>query len=202
MQNHQKRADNLIKEHTLYSMGLGALPIPFADFFGVIAVQVDLMHRMCELYNVPYYEAQSKAFISALAGTSLARLGASLIKSIPLVGSIIGGVSSVVLSGASTYATGEVLKRHFEEGGTLDNLNADDFRDYYAEQMERGKSIVKMWQREEKQKEAPTPPPPTEPKKSTTILIDKLKELADLKAAGVLTEEEFQLMKKRLLEDV
>lgn len=202
MQDYQKRADNLIKEHTLYSMGLGAVPIPLVDFFGVIAVQLDLMHRLCELYSIPYYEAQGKAFISALAGTSLARLGASLIKSIPFVGSVLGGVSSVVLSGASTYATGEVLKRHFDEGGTLDNLNADDFRDYYAEQMERGKSLAKMWQREEKQKTATATPPSPEPQKSTTIPIDKLKELADLKAAGVLTDEEFQLMKKKLLEDV
>ncbi|MFK7933982.1 MAG: SHOCT domain-containing protein [Saprospiraceae bacterium] len=201
MQDHQKRADNIIKEHTLYSMGLGIVPLPLVDFFGVIAVQLDMMHRLCEAYNVPYYEAQGKAAISALAGTSLARLGASLVKSIPLVGSILGGVSSAILSGASTYATGEVLKRHFEDGGTLDNLNADDFREYYAEQMERGKSVARAWQREEKQNANAPTPPPTEPKK-TTIPIDKLKELADLKAAGVLTDEEFQMMKKKLLEDV
>lgn len=201
MQETSKRADNLIKEHTLYAMGLGAVPIPLVDFVGVVAVQLDLTHRLCELYRVPYYEAQGKAIISALAGTSLARIGSSLLKAVPVFGSILGGVSSVILSGASTYATGEVLKRHFTEGGTLDNLNADDFREYYNEQMERGKSVAKMWQREEKQTKS-EPTATTPPKKTTDIPLAKLKELADLKAAGVLTEEEFQIMKKKLLDDV
>lgn len=199
MKDYNISADQIIKDHTLYSMGLGAVPLPLVDFLGVIAVQLDMMHRLCELYDVSYYEAQGKAIISALAGTSLARLGASLVKSIPVFGSILGGISSVVLSGASTYATGEVLKRHFEDGGTLENLNADDFRDYYAQQMERGKMLAKMWQTEEKSR--PTPPPPSPEPTKTAIPLDKLKELADLKAAGVLTEEEFVAMKKKILEE-
>ncbi len=42
-------------------------------------------------------------------------------------------------------------------------------------------------------------PPPAAPEASSDELINKLKELADLKAQGILTEEEFNAQKAKIL---
>ncbi|TXS57641.1 SHOCT domain-containing protein [Streptomyces sp. t39] len=46
---------------------------------------------------------------------------------------------------------------------------------------------------------APRPPPAADPGDDMTRKIDQLKQLGDLKAQGVLTEEEFAAQKARLL---
>lgn len=193
-----EEADEIIKNHSIYSMGMGLIPIPVIDFLSVVAVQLDMTQKLCSVYGVSYQESIGKSIISSLASTTLAQIGASLVKSIPFIGSIIGGVSSAILSGATTYAIGEVLKKHFEEGGSIHDLNVADFKDYYAEKLNRGQSLAKQWQQEE-QKRNYERPQPTPERKQPNIPIDKLKELADLKAAGILTEEEFQQMKHKLI---
>jgi len=47
------------------------------------------------------------------------------------------------------------------------------------------------------QQQAPPPPPPAAP--AQTDMLDQLKKLGELKAAGVLTEDEFTAQKARLL---
>lgn len=198
-------ADLIIKKHSLWSMGVGIIPIPIADFFAVTAIQLDMIHQLCKHYQVDYYESRGKAVISALAGATIARVGASLIKSIPLIGSIVGGITSAVLSGATTYATGQVIKRHFDSGGSIYNLNVDEFQDFYNEQFEKGKKVVKEWQEQtqfEHKKEAYSNPPKTEEKEEDSSLsLDKLKELAKLKKAGMLTNEEYEVMKDKLFQE-
>ena len=209
--NHRLvQADEIIKKHTIWSSGIGLLPIPGVDFLGVTAVQLDMIHQLCTLYEKDYYEARGKAIISALAGASVARIGSSLIKTLPFVGSVLGGISSAVLSGATTYALGEVIKEHFESGGTIFNLKVEDFKAFYEEQLEKGKKMAKEWQEEVTQeKQDSASPPEEEPLKTDdttteaepSLSLDKLKELAELKDAGVLSEEEFQAMKARLIDE-
>jgi Short C-terminal domain len=57
---------------------------------------------------------------------------------------------------------------------------------------------------EEDAYEAPAPPPPAPvvsapPAAAQPSMLDQLKQLGDLKAAGVLTEEEFEAQKARIL---
>lgn len=198
--------DLIIKKHSLWSMGVGIIPIPIADFFAVTAIQLDMIHQLCVHYNVDYYESRGKAIISALAGATLARIGASIIKSIPFIGSVVGGVTSAILSGATTYATGQVIKRHFDSGGSIFNLNVDEFKDFYQEQFEKGKKIVNEWQEEfdfDKEKNSYQKPPEseTEEEKNNSLSLDKLKELAKLKNAGMLTDEEYEVMKEKLFQE-
>lgn len=49
---------------------------------------------------------------------------------------------------------------------------------------------------ESQAQQAQAPPPPPAPQKST---VDELRELADLKQQGILTEEEFAAQKARIL---
>ena len=175
----------------IWSMGAGMIPVPIADLFAVSAIQLDMIRSLAKVYEIDFKETEGKALITALTGSGLARLGASAIKLIPGVGSVLGGVTRAVLSGASSYAIGEVFKKHFETGGTFLDFDPKRLSRYYDEMFEKGKEIARQMKSEEQQ----VPPQNT----IEEDVISRLQQLAELKDNGVLTEEEFQTMKKRIL---
>jgi len=189
-------ANSIIKNHMIWSMGAGFIPVPIADFFAVSAIQLDMIRQLCKVYDIDFKETEGKAIITSLTSSGLARLGARAIKFIPGVGSVLGGVTLAILSGGSTYALGEVFKKHFETGGTFLDFDPSRLKKYYDEQFEKGKEMAKKMKDEEeivKQKV-------DDIKSSSSIdIVQKLKDLADLKKDGVITEEEFQKMKDKLL---
>ncbi len=188
--NRGQSADSVIKNHMIWSMGAGFIPVPIADFFAVGAIQLDMIRQLCKLYEVDFKQTEGKAVITALTGSGLARLGARAVKFIPGVGSVLGGVTMAILSGASTYALGEVFKKHFETGGTFLDFDPERLKKFYNEKFEKGKEVA-----EELRKKQET----AEKAGDANDAVSKLKELADLKAAGLLTDEEFETMKKKII---
>ena len=122
------KSEKIIRNHIIWSMGAGLIPIPIADLFAVSAVQLDMIRQLCKQYDIDFKETEGKAIITALAGSGMARVGAGAVKVIPGVGSLLGGVTMSVLSGASTYALGQVFKRHFQTGGTFLDFDVDRLR--------------------------------------------------------------------------
>jgi len=118
------------------------------------------------------------------------------IKFIPGVGSVLGGVTLAILSGGSTYALGEVFKKHFETGGTFLDFDPSRLKKYYDEQFEKGKEMAKKMKDEEEEISQQVQDIKTTAKPD---VVSKLKDLAELKKDGIITEEEFQKMKDRLL---
>jgi hypothetical protein len=116
------------------------------------------------------------------------------LKAIPGLGTILGGVTLSVTAGATTYAVGQVFAHHFEYGGSLYDLDPEKFKQFYKEQMERGKELVKQWKKEEEQKEEPSK---TERDKS---ILEELEAAEKLKNSGAITEEEFEVIKESLLQ--
>ncbi len=203
-----ERAESAVRNHVIWSMGAGFIPIPVADFVAVAAVQLDMVRTLSNIYSVDFKETEGKALITALTGSGLSRLGANaLIKLIPGFGSMLGGVSMSIVSGASTYALGQVFKRHFEHGGTFLDFDTDRFQRYYNEQFEKGKDVAQDIQKQKEEKGV-VPEDPIEevpivnpqPQNSEEI-VKKLKELAELKEMGVLTDEEFAQMKAQLIKN-
>lgn len=185
-------ANTIVKNHIVWSMGAGFIPVPIADFFAVTAIQLDMIRQLSKLYDVDFKETSGKAIITSLTGASVARMGARAVKFIPGVGSILGGVTLAVLSGASTYALGEVFKLHFEKGGTFLDFDVSRLKRMYDEKFEKGKEVAEdlRKQQEDLQK-----------KKNETSMdpIERLKELADLKDKGIISNEEFEALKKKLI---
>ena len=142
MNEKKYKADNIIKNHVMFATGAGAIPIPLLDFAGVTAVQLDMMKKLTNLYNENYSENVGKAFIASLTSTSIARMGASLIKAIPIVGTALGVVSMSIMSGASTYALGNVITQFLEKGIGFKDFNEDMARKIYEENLEKGKKIA------------------------------------------------------------
>lgn len=183
-------ADSVIRNHMIWSMGAGFIPVPIADFFAVTAIQLDMIRQLCKLYSVDYRQTEGKAIITSLTGSGLARLGARAVKFIPGVGSVLGGVTMAVLSGASTFALGEVFKKHFETGGTFLDFDPGRLKKYYDEKFEKGKEIAKEIKKEQELKEQSV---------EVSTQIERLKELAELKDKGILSEEEFHQMKRKIV---
>ena len=221
-------AGTIIRNHVIWSMGASYLvPLPIADVFAVSALQVDMIRQLCRVYNIDFAETQGKALVSSLTTSAMTKAGArSLIKLVPGIGTVIGGVTTAVLNGASTYAMGEVFKKHFGNGGTFLDFDVDRLRKVYNEKFEKGKDVAKQWRKEQVRAEDVVPPPPAGPTKSepgigapaakvtappppSTVTTDrvkeaednirKIKELAEMKAQNIITEEEFEAMKKRII---
>ncbi len=222
---NNEKADSIIKNHMIWSMGAGLIPVPIADFFAVSAIQLDMVRQLAKLHDIDFSETAGKASITALTGSGLARLGARAVKFIPGVGSVLGGITMAVLSGASTYALGEVFKKHFETGGTFLDFDPGRLKKFYDEKFEKGKEIAKEIKAEteresqgeasvktvtvsedefveevsskaEKVEKAPEYEPPAPTPKDP---LSQLQAVAKMKEEGFLTEEEFQIMKKKIL---
>ncbi len=210
-----RHAETVIRTHVLLSMGASFIPILLADIFAVSALQLDMIRQLCRVYDIDFKETQGKAIVSSLTTSTLARAGArSLVKLIPGIGSIIGGVTVSVFAGASTYALGEVFKKHFESGGTILDFDTERLKNVYKEKFEKGKKVAQEWKKEEAtQKEQPTEEETIVNKSASADastsseddkmndVFERLKKLANLKDQGVISEEEFQEMKKKLIDN-
>ena len=109
------QTDEIIKNHIIYSMAAGLIPVPIADIAAVTAIQVAMVKQLASLYAVTYSENSGKALISALTGSTLARVGASAVKALPGVGTLIGNAGQAALAGISTYALGRIYREHLVE---------------------------------------------------------------------------------------
>ncbi len=194
----EKHADTIIKNHIIWSMGAGLIPVPIVDFFAVSGIQLDMIRQLCKLYDQDFRESEGKAIITSLTGSGLARMGAkAMIKFIPGIGSVIGGITMAVLSGASSFALGEVFKKHFETGGTFLDFDAKRLKKIFNEKFEKGKKVAEQLSKEQERKRHAAEEAISN--KSSGKLVDKLKELAELKREGLITEEEYNTMKKKLI---
>jgi len=201
-------SNSIIKNHMIWSMGAGFIPVPIADFFAVSAIQLDMIRQLCKVYDINFKETEGKAVITALTGSGLARLGARAIKVIPGVGSVLGGVTLAVLSGGSTYALGEVFKKHFETGGTFLDFDPGRLKKFYDEKFEKGKQMAKTMEKDQrethekaeevvdKEMDTPVKSKPAPPKD----FVAQLQAITKMRDDGALTEDEFQELKKKIIE--
>jgi uncharacterized protein (DUF697 family) len=196
-----KAADKLIRSHMAWAMGAGLIPVPIADFFAVGAIQLDMIRQLCKVYQIDFKETDSKAIISALTGSGLARLGAQAVKLIPGVGSIVGGMTMSVLSGASTYAVGEVFKKHFETGGTILDFEVERLSKMYNDLFEKGKKVAKEMKEDEaiKKDAQPTAPQDSATPSPNDDVIRRIRDLADMKDKGLITDEEYHTLKRKII---
>ncbi len=184
----QAKSSEIIRNHVGFSLGAALIPLPGADLLAVSGVQLNMLRQMAKLYNVSFFDHLGKTIVSAIVGGSAARLGASLIKAIPGVGTIIGELSMPILSGASTWALGRTVAKHLQNGGTLEDLDLTKARKTYETEIDEGKKVVQEMAQNQ-----------MSPQSESDAAIDKIKKLAEMKEAGILSEEEFKQLKERLL---
>ena len=178
------KADKIIQQHMIWAIGAGLVPLPILDIVAVTAIQLDMLKQLATTYGVSFSESEGKAWVSALAGNLVARIGANALKLLPGLGTLLGGVSMSIVSGASTYAIGQVAVGHFERGGSFTDLDMAAARRAYEEELERGKRVAADLSSQKKDG------------------LDKLERLGKLKEKGVISPEEFEVQKKRVLDSM
>ncbi|MEN8118873.1 MAG: DUF697 domain-containing protein [Bacteroidota bacterium] len=197
----EKNIDDILKSHVYWAVGAGLIPVPIVDIAAVTAIQLDMLKQICSFYDINYSEEKGKTWISAIASSTMssivARIGASAVKSIPFIGTVVGATSMAVISGASTYALGKVFIKHFESGGTFDNLNKEKIKEFYNENLKEGKKVAKNL-KERYLKLLKTP----EGKEKERNIGNRLKEIADLKKAGKITEKEYEKRYQEIIKNL
>jgi uncharacterized protein (DUF697 family) len=142
----KEKAEKLITQHVYASMGIALVPVPFLDFAGLSAIQLNLLRKLSHEYKVPFSKEMVNNLIAALIGgaapTSFGRYFFSIMKAVPFIGIPAGIVGSSILGGSSTYAVGKVFKRHFEEGGTFLTFDPEKAKAFYANMFEKGKNVA------------------------------------------------------------
>lgn len=200
----EEQIDKIINNHVLYSMGLGIIPIPLVDIAAITATQLDMLSQIGSVHGKNFSDISGKSFIASTAGATFARIGASFLKAIPGIGSIIGGVSMSIMSGASTYAIGQVSHRFFRDGLDIEDIDTDLAKSIYQEEFEKGKQVAADLKA---QKDQTSDQPPAEPKEEPAEkapnkgdVYDELLKLGELKEKGLLSQEEFDKMKKAIVD--
>ncbi len=134
IENRDEMASKLVDRFAIWSGVAGLIPVPIIDAVAVGGLQLQMLRRISQIYDVPFSENRGKALIAALAGAMIPATSgigaASVLKSVPVVGTIIGGFVMPVLSAGATYAIGKAFIQHFASGGTLLDFNPPDYRDF------------------------------------------------------------------------
>jgi len=182
--------DQIILNHVGFSMVGGAIPVPIVDIIVVSAIQMDMLVQLATVYKVDFNLERGKSLASSIMGAGLGsflgRLGASAVKSVPGLGTILGIGSQVILAGASTYALGKVFDAHFSSNGNMLNINVDEMRKQFDSFLQKGKEVAEGLHKKESEDEV-------------MKTVEKLKALND---KGVISNEEFAAAKKDLLAKV
>ena len=140
-------AAKLVDRFSVWSGVAGLIPLPFIDVLAVGGLQVQMLRRVSQIYDVQFSENRGKALIASLAGTMIpvtSGMGAaSALKSVPLLGMVASAFVMPVLSAGATYAIGKAFIQHFESGGTLLDFNPPDYKEFIKSQKEMWDSRTK-----------------------------------------------------------
>jgi uncharacterized protein (DUF697 family) len=142
-EQQEEMASKLVDRFAMWSGAAGLIPVPGVDIVTVGGVQIQMLRRLSQIYDVPFNENRGKALIAAIAGSMIPATSgmgaASVFKAVPFVGMLASAFVMPVLSAGATYAIGKAFVQHFASGGTLLDFNPPDYREFIKAQKE-------MWQ--------------------------------------------------------
>jgi uncharacterized protein (DUF697 family) len=104
------------------AMGVAAAPVPFADAFLLVPIQLGMIAGITATYGLEFSEGFLKTVLAASVGGTMATfagraIAGNLLKLVPGGGSVVGGTIAAATAGAMTTALGEtyitVLDRLF-----------------------------------------------------------------------------------------
>ena len=139
-EQRQELASKLVERFAVWAGVAGFIPVPFVDAVAVGGLQIQMLRRLSQVYGHPFSENSGKAVIASLAGSMIPATSgigaASLLKAVPIVGTITAGFVMPALAAGATYAIGKAFIQHFESGGTLLDFSPPDYREFIKSQKE------------------------------------------------------------------
>ncbi|WP_417843132.1 YcjF family protein [Thalassospira sp.] len=133
-----------IHRHSVYAAVGGLVPIPFLEMATSSTIQLRMLAKLCDIYGVPFSENAIKNSVATLVATVFPVTGvgvatASLIRRIPVAGTVFGMVAMPTFAAASTYALGRVFSWHFARGGTACDFDSEEMKDRFKSEFAEGK---------------------------------------------------------------
>ena len=140
-QARDERADQLVNRYAAWAAAAGVIPMPALDVVAVGGVQLQMLRKLTEIYEVPFAENMGKSVIASTIASILpvpAASGlASALKLVPVVGTAVGSLSMPAVAAGATYALGKVFILHFASGGTLLDFDASRYTDHLKQLVKR-----------------------------------------------------------------
>ncbi len=106
--------------------GVGLIPIPFSDAIAIAPIQAGMIYKMNDAFGMELENSVATSLITGLLGvTAIAQVGRTLVngflKSIPVVGSVAGSATAVIITEGIGFAYLKVLEKCFnDETGEVD----------------------------------------------------------------------------------
>ncbi len=142
--DRDEMASKAVDRFSIWAGAAGLVPVPVLDIAAVAAVQLQMLRRLSQIYDVPFTENRGKAIIAALSGSVIpasSTMGiASALKAIPAVGTAVSTAVMPFASAGATWVIGKVFIQHFASGGTLLDFNPPDYREFIKAQKEKWKA--------------------------------------------------------------
>ncbi len=125
--NIQERKQAMIEESkTIIHVASGAagavglIPIPFSDALAIAPIQAGMIYKMNDAFGMDLDKSVGASLVAGLLGvTAVAQVGRTLVngflKFIPVVGSVAGGATAVIITEGIGFAYLKVLEKCFND---------------------------------------------------------------------------------------
>jgi len=132
-------AQSTIRYYSGWSFGAGLVSIPVVDMLLVSGVQIQMLRKLSDIYEVKFSEHLARNFVAALLGglvpqTLSVGVVGPLVRGIPGIGGLLGLATMPAFSAAATYAVGRVFVQHFESGGTFLTFDPVKMREFFRKE--------------------------------------------------------------------
>lgn len=105
-------AEKAVSTATAAAAAAGFTPIPFADAAILVPIQIGMMAKIANIYDIPMQRATVASLAATTAATQGGRAAATgLLKLVPGIGTLAGGAITGSVAGTITFAVGHAWHR-------------------------------------------------------------------------------------------
>lgn len=138
----------IVKKWSQWSVAGGFVPLPVVDSLLISGAQIAMIRELCNHYDVPFKKKVAIAVASGLLGgaatTTVAQVATrTVVRSVPIIGTLFTLTAEPALSYATTYGIGHAFIKHFEADGTLETFNPSEMKQSLSEHFNQGKQAFK-----------------------------------------------------------
>ncbi|GHP63636.1 hypothetical protein VN0229_09540 [Helicobacter pylori] len=133
------KSKNIIHLASAAAGSVGLIPIPFSDALAIAPIQAGMIYKMNDAFGVKMKDSVAASLITGLLGvTAVVQVGRTLVngllKFIPVVGSVAGSTTAVVITEGIGFAYLKVLEACFnDETGEVELPAMDTIKSLFKE---------------------------------------------------------------------
>ncbi|MFA5032268.1 MAG: DUF697 domain-containing protein [bacterium] len=141
-------AMGIVKKHSFLAAIAALSPYPTTDLVGIGGVQVTMLIRLSELFELSAeLEEYKNIIIGALDGLITGKFlqgAASMVKWIPVVGTILGDIIQAPIAFCTTYALGRAMIHFCMQGVDITTVDRAELQGQAKGYIQEGKELLKQ----------------------------------------------------------